>query len=188
MVLAARLPLHLLRGALLFGLAMWLGDKLDETRRQCDHAGGKCQAAIVNVRVRSEIFAFVERILDAEGKVDILVNNAAAAVLGQVGRPLEVITEEDWDSIFEVNTRGAFYFAQAVAPAMKSNGGGRIVNISSGAGLGVSLTGNSGLCFGKGGADRINASTGARARRMEYHCQQYRPRIRPLQPELDPTI
>jgi 3-oxoacyl-[acyl-carrier protein] reductase len=62
-------------------------------------------------------------------------------VLGQVGRPLEEISEEDWNSIYEVNTRGAFYFAQAVAPGMKEAHWGRIINISSGAGLGISLTG-----------------------------------------------
>ncbi len=126
------------------GASVWacdvLGDELAETQRQCADAGGKCQIAVVNVRHRREVFAFVERILEADGKADILVNNAGG-VLGQVGRPLEAITEEDWDSIFEVNTRGAFYFAQAAAPSMKSNGGGRIINISSGAGLGVSLTG-----------------------------------------------
>ena len=126
------------------GASVWacdvLGGELEDTRRQCGEAGGKCQVAVVNVRSRRQIFAFVDRILDMDGKADILVNNAGG-VLGQVGRPLEAITEEDWDSIFEVNTRAAFYFAQAVAPGMKSNGGGRIVNISSGAGLGVSLTG-----------------------------------------------
>ena len=72
--------------------------------------------------------------------VQILVNNAGG-VLGQVGRPLEEISEDDWNSIFEVNARGAFYFAQAVAPSMKAQRYGRIINISSGAGLGVSLTG-----------------------------------------------
>ena len=55
--------------------------------------------------------------------------------------PLEKISEADWDSIFEVNARGAFYFSQAVAPDMKRQQYGRIINISSGAGLGVSLTG-----------------------------------------------
>lgn len=72
--------------------------------------------------------------------VDILVNNAGG-VLGQVGRPLEEISAADWQSIFDVNVTGAFYMSQAVAPGMKRAGRGRIVNISSGAGLGISLTG-----------------------------------------------
>lgn len=126
------------------GASVWacdiLADKLEETKKLCEDAGGKCQVKTVNIRNRDEVFAFVQDILDAESKVDILVNNAGG-VLGQIGRPLEEVTEDDWNSIYEVNTRGAFYFAQAVAPSMKAQKNGRIVNISSGAGLGVSLTG-----------------------------------------------
>jgi 3-oxoacyl-[acyl-carrier protein] reductase len=62
-------------------------------------------------------------------------------VLGQVGRPLEEITPAQWQAIFDVNVNGAFYCSQAVAPGMKAARSGRIVNISSGAGLGISLTG-----------------------------------------------
>jgi 3-oxoacyl-[acyl-carrier protein] reductase len=62
-------------------------------------------------------------------------------VCGQVGQPLEDVSEADWQVIFDVNVRGAFHFAQAVAPHMKAARAGRIINISSGAGLGVSLTG-----------------------------------------------
>src|SRR5204862_8286781 len=46
-----------------------------------------------------------------------------------------------WQRIFDVNVTGAFYCSQSVAPGMKAARSGRIVNISSGAGLGVSLTG-----------------------------------------------
>ncbi|MDE2637110.1 MAG: SDR family NAD(P)-dependent oxidoreductase [Chloroflexota bacterium] len=126
------------------GASVWacdlLADELEETRRLCVDAGGQCQVSRVDVRNRDQLFAFVDKILAADGAVQILVNNAGG-VLGQVGRPLEEISEPDWDSIFQVNTRGAFYFAQAVAPSMKSQRYGRIINISSGAGLGVSLTG-----------------------------------------------
>ena len=126
------------------GASVWacdvIGDELEATAALCRDLAGSCQVQLVDVRDRDAVFAFVERILDADGDIQILVNNAGG-VLGQVGRPLEDISEEDWDSIFEVNTRGAFYFAQAVAPSMKAQRYGRIVNISSGAGLGVSLTG-----------------------------------------------
>jgi 3-oxoacyl-[acyl-carrier protein] reductase len=76
----------------------------------------------------------------ATGRIDVLVNNAGG-VRGQAGRPIEEVTFEQWRALFEVNVDGAFAFAQAVAPHMKRAGSGRIVNISSGAGLGVSLTG-----------------------------------------------
>lgn len=74
------------------------------------------------------------------GPVDILVNNAGG-VRGQVGRPIEEISAPDWQNIFDVNVSGAFFMSQAVVPGMKAKGWGRIVNISSGAGLGISLTG-----------------------------------------------
>lgn len=126
------------------GASVWacdvLGDELAETKQLCEDVGGRCRVAVVDVRNRAEVFGFVDEILAAADAVQILVNNAGG-VLGQVGRPLEEISEPDWDSIFEVNARGAFYFAQAVAPSMKKQRYGRIVNISSGAGLGVSLTG-----------------------------------------------
>lgn len=117
-----------------------LEDKLEQTQQLCEAAGGNCTTRIVNVRDRDAVFAFVAEILEQHSQVDILVNNAGG-VLGQVGRPLEEVSEDDWNSIYEVNTRGAFYFAQAVAPAMKKAQFGRIINISSGAGLGISLTG-----------------------------------------------
>ncbi len=126
------------------GASVWacdiLGDELAETKQLCKDAGGNCRVKVVDVKNRDTVFGFVDEILSVEGAAQILVNNAGG-VLGQVGRPLEEITEQDWDSIFAVNTRGAFYFAQAVAPGMKAQHYGRIINISSGAGLGVSLTG-----------------------------------------------
>jgi 3-oxoacyl-[acyl-carrier protein] reductase len=103
--------------------------------------------------------------------IDILVNNAGG-VLGQVGRsigdvptqsppltplslhlqvgrPIEDVSIEDWHRIFDVNATGAFVCAQAVAPGMKRKGWGRIVNISSGAGLRKSLTGIQAYCSAK---------------------------------------
>lgn len=82
----------------------------------------------------------VGTILAAEGRLDLLVN-AAGGVRGQVGRPIEEISESDWRAVFAANVDAAFFLSQAAAPAMKRAGYGRIVNISSGAGLRPSLTG-----------------------------------------------
>ena len=126
------------------GAQVWscdvLADELAETRKLCLDVGGNCEVRTVDVTDRNAVFAFAHEATAATGQVEILVNNAGG-VLGQVGRPLEEITTEEWDSIFNVNTRGAFYFSQAVAPGMKAARFGRIINISSGAGLGISLTG-----------------------------------------------
>jgi 3-oxoacyl-[acyl-carrier protein] reductase len=74
------------------------------------------------------------------GPVDILVNNAGG-VAGQVGRPLEEVTGEQWRAVLDANLTTAFLCSRAVAPGMKERRWGRIVNISSAAGLGVSKTG-----------------------------------------------
>lgn len=126
------------------GATVWacdiLSDELTETQKLCQEATGLCLIRTVDVRNRKAVFEFVEEVLIDSGKIDILVNNAGG-VLGQVGRPLEEVSEQDWLDIFAVNNSAAFYFAQAVVPAMKKAKYGRIINISSGAGLGVSLTG-----------------------------------------------
>jgi 3-oxoacyl-[acyl-carrier protein] reductase len=72
--------------------------------------------------------------------VDILVN-AAGGVVGQVGQPLEEVTGEQWHAVVAANLTTTFLCARAVAPGMKARRWGRIINISSGAGLGVSKTG-----------------------------------------------
>ncbi len=117
-----------------------LADELSKTQQLCRDLAGRCEVRTVDITDREAVFAFVNEAANETGHVDIVVNNAGG-VLGQVGRPLEEISSEDWTRIFEVNVTGAFYFAQAVAPGMKEARSGRIINISSGAGLGVSLTG-----------------------------------------------
>ena len=123
------------------GARVWacdvLGHELRETKAL---AGPSCTARVVDVTDKSAVDDFVSEAAAETGRVDILVNNAGG-VLGQVGRPLEEISPRDWQSIFDVNVTGAFYCAQAVAPGMKTARAGRIINISSGAGLGISLTG-----------------------------------------------
>ncbi len=74
------------------------------------------------------------------GPVDILVN-CAGGVVGQVHQPLETLPLEDWQAVVDANLTSAFLCTRAVVPGMKANGWGRIVNISSGAGRSVSLTG-----------------------------------------------
>jgi 3-oxoacyl-[acyl-carrier protein] reductase len=115
------------------GASVWACDVIEDELRE---TGKVCTTRVVDVRDRRAVDAFVAE----AGRVDILVNNAGG-VLNQVGRPLEEVTPEQWQSIFDVNVTGAFYCAQAVAPGMKAARTGRIINISSGAGLGISLTG-----------------------------------------------
>ena len=83
-------------------------------------------------------------------QVDILVNNAGG-VVGQVGKPLEEVSDADWRAIVDANLTSTFVCTRAVVPGMKAARFGRIVNISSGAGRSVSLTGIQAYASAKAG-------------------------------------
>lgn len=122
------------------GAAVWACDiNAEGLKATREVIGRNCETRTVDVSDPKAVTDFVAEAA-GDGAVDILVNNAGG-VRGQVGRPLEQITPAEWQDIFNVNVTGAFYCAQAVAPGMKRAKRGRIVNISSGAGLGISLTG-----------------------------------------------
>ena len=84
--------------------------------------------------------AAVEAFFAGAGNVDILVN-CAGGVVGQVGHPVEHVSPADWLAVLNANLTSAFLCVRAVAPGMKERRWGRIVNISSAAGLTVSKTG-----------------------------------------------
>ncbi|MCX7360609.1 MAG: SDR family NAD(P)-dependent oxidoreductase [Alphaproteobacteria bacterium] len=79
-------------------------------------------------------------VAQAGGRVDVLAY-VAGGVLGQRPKPLEEVTPEEFAGIVDVNLKGCFLFVRGVAPVMKNAGSGRIVTISSRAGLATSLTG-----------------------------------------------
>ncbi len=102
--------------------------------------GDRVSMAALDVSSEAAVAGLIARIVAQDGRIDVLVH-AAGGVRGQVGRPVESVPEEDWHAIMDVNATGAFLLAKHVAPVMKRQGYGRIVTISSGAGLRPSLTG-----------------------------------------------
>ena len=134
------------RGARVFACDV-LEDELAET---VGMVGDRCEGSVVDVTDRGAVGRWVDDALARTGRIDVLVNNAGG-VLGQVGKPVEEVSPQEWQSIVAVNQTATFWTAQAVAPAMKEAGGGRIINISSGAGLGVSKTGIQAYASAKAG-------------------------------------
>lgn len=77
------------------------------------------------------IAGLVERVREAWGRVDVLVNNAAISRRSAVTR----VTNEEWEEVIRVNLTGPMYLTRAVVPMMKAQGGGVILNVTSGAGI-----------------------------------------------------
>jgi len=113
---------------------------LDATAVQAFGAAHGMPAHALDIGQRDQVQETVRRMVQSSGRLDILVNGAGG-VRGQVGRPIEEITEQDWSAVFDANVNGAFWMAQAAAPYMRAQGFGRMIHIASGAGLRPSLTG-----------------------------------------------
>jgi 3-oxoacyl-[acyl-carrier protein] reductase len=107
------------------------------------HCVDKVQADLTSPDAVRAFFASV-------GPADILVNNAGG-VVGQVGQPLEDVSHLEWQAVVDANLTSAFLCTRAVVPGMKERRWGRIVNISSAAGLGVSKTGIQAYASAKAG-------------------------------------
>jgi 3-oxoacyl-[acyl-carrier protein] reductase len=123
-----------------------------------DVAGAELAETAVNTPIVTRVVDLRDRAAGASwirsienetgGPLHVLVNNAGG-VAGQDPKPLEEVSDTDWNVLFDINVNAAFTLCRAAAPAMKRAGGGRIVNISSGAGLQPSLTGIQGYCAAK---------------------------------------
>src|SRR4051794_14652743 len=101
-------------------------------RGQSELAAGEDRVAAraVDVRRQEEVEAFVAWVLGEAGRIDCLVNNAGLGIFGAV----DGFAGDDFRNVVETNLCGPFYFIRAVAPAMRRQGAGWIVNVASLAG------------------------------------------------------
>lgn len=104
------------------------------------------QVARVDLADRDAARGWIEKI----GPLDILVNNAGG-VLGQVGKPLEQVSDAEWDAVLAVNLNAAAALSQAAIVRLEQAGQSAIVNIASGASLRASMTGVQAYCAAKHG-------------------------------------
>jgi NAD(P)-dependent dehydrogenase (short-subunit alcohol dehydrogenase family) len=101
-----------------------------ELKKVADEISGfsrKAYYAPVDARKKEAINAFVEEVVDKEGKIDILVNGAGT----NIRVSFLDITEEDWDFVMDINLKSVVFASQAVIPHMKKNKYGKIINIAS---------------------------------------------------------
>ena len=109
--------------------------KVEAVRDEIAANGGSAQAYGVDVGDEDGVRRMVDEILDACGKIDVLVNNAGHS---SPRRMLLTTTAEDLRSVYESNLVGSVFCSQAVVPSMKKAGRGTIINVSSMAGVSAS--------------------------------------------------
>lgn len=103
-------------------------------------SGGHILPRLLDVTDPAAVASLVGEAQARTGHIDVLVH-VAGGIRGQVPKAFESVTDAEWDAIYDVNVKGAFLMARAVTSGMKDAGKGRIIVISSRAGLGVSRTG-----------------------------------------------
>ena len=114
------------------GARVVIADVLDgaPAARAIEDAGGQAVSVEVDVSREDDTLRMTETAMDAFGRIDVLVNNAAI-YLSINRRPFYEISAEEWDRVTAVNIKGVFLCAKAVFPHMRDQGGGKIINISS---------------------------------------------------------
>lgn len=112
--------------------------------------GGEAVYFKADVSKADQVDAMISKCVDEYGKIDILVNNAGIVRQGK----LEEFSEEDWNAIIDVNLKGVFLGIKRVVPEMLKEGKGKIINITSIAGL-VGFDQTGAYCASKGGVTAL---------------------------------
>jgi NAD(P)-dependent dehydrogenase (short-subunit alcohol dehydrogenase family) len=95
-------------------------------------AGGRASAFVADVSSSERVTAMVQETASRHGRLDVLLNNAAAPAFGRV----EEMPDELWRAVFAVTLDATFFGMRAAIPVMAAQGGGSIINTASAAGLG----------------------------------------------------
>lgn len=108
--------------------------QIDETAQLVQAKNRRCLTIQTDVTDSASVNRMVEAAIAEFGKIDILVNNAGGTTRGW-NKPLETITDEQWHAGISLNITSTFYCCRAVLPHMIKQGGGKIINVTSGLGV-----------------------------------------------------
>lgn len=127
-------------------------ESLDQAVGAIRAAGGSAHGLVADALDAAQVAATVKRVVDEHGRIDILVNAVGGStILTKPAAHVDELTLDDWQRMLHFNLTGTFLFCNAVAPVMKRQRGGKIVNLSSIAGRGLSPSSSSAYATAKGG-------------------------------------
>ena len=136
---------------------------LDDTVDKIEAAGGKASAVSMDMEDGAAVRTFAKSVLDRFGKVDVLINNAGHS---SKVRSINLVGQEEWDSVLAVNVTGVYQLCQAIIPSMIERGGGTVITVSSMAAIRPGLLGGAAYSAAKAAVTNlmgdINAEFGSK--------------------------
>ena len=157
------------------GAKVVIGDVLEDagqkTAAEINDAGGECVFVRLDVTSEAAWNSAVGEAVSRFGKLDILVNNAGVTSRGMI----EDISVDDWTRIMDVNVKGGFLGTKASIPLMRANGGGSIVNISSGAAIAPQPNTSGAYSASKGAVRIFTKSTAIQYAGENIRCNSVHP-------------
>ncbi len=155
-------------------------EKLNEASMEIRTAGGEARAYAADVAVEDEVNSTIAGIVEEWGRLDVLINNAGLIDFG----PFNTIKPEAWNRVIGANLTGPYLCCRAVAPVMKRQQSGRIVNITSVSAQTGGVSGGVHYTASKGG---LAAMTKTLARDLAHHGVTVNA-ISPGQIDADPDL
>ena len=157
------------------GAKVVIGDVLEDagqkTAAEINDAGGECVFVRLDVTSEAAWNSAVGEAVSRFGKLDILVNNAGVTSRGMI----ENISVDDWTRVMDVNIKGGFLGTKASIPLMRANGGGSIVNISSGAAIAPQPNTSGAYSASKGAVRIFTKSTAIQYAGENIRCNSVHP-------------
>jgi NAD(P)-dependent dehydrogenase (short-subunit alcohol dehydrogenase family) len=127
-------------------------ERLDAAVGSMNKAGGRAHGRLCDALDQSQVDAVVAGVANEFGRIDILVNAVGGSTI--ISRPaakVDELTFDEWQRLIAFNLNGTFLFLHAVVPLMKAQKNGKIVNLASIAGRGLSSSSSVAYCAAKGG-------------------------------------
>ncbi len=127
-------------------------ERLDRAVAELGAAGGRAHGRLCDALDAAQVDALVASVAREFGAIDILVNAVGGStIISKSGATVDELSFADWQKLIDFNLSGTFLFTHAVVPVMKRQQSGKIVNLSSIAGRGLSISSSSAYAAAKGG-------------------------------------